>query len=112
MKDTAAVNATRYAIGNALKTFDLPVTFGSGGQTKFNRTQQKYPKDHWIDAACVGETGENVYIPKTLKPLTITAIGHGSRHRTGLINTDFQEQQLKRTGISYKKLLMVFKREI
>jgi len=79
LKDTAAVNATRYAIGNVLKSFGLPVTFWSGGRTKFNRTQQKYPKDHWIDAACVGETGENVLIPKTLKPLTITAVGHGSR---------------------------------
>jgi hypothetical protein len=62
-----------------LKQFGLPVTFWSGGRTKFNRTQQKYPKDHWIDAACVGETGENVLIPSTLKPLTITAVGHGSR---------------------------------
>ncbi|MEN8215090.1 MAG: RNA-guided endonuclease IscB [Pseudomonadota bacterium] len=79
LKDTAAVNATRYAIGNVLKSFGLPVTFWSGGRTKFNRTQQKYPKDHWIDAVCVGETGENVLIPKTLKPLTITAVGHGSR---------------------------------
>jgi 5-methylcytosine-specific restriction endonuclease McrA len=79
LKDTAAVNATRYAIGNVLKQFGLPVTFWSGGRTKFNRTQQKYPKDHWIDAACVGETGENVLIPSTLKPLTITAVGHGSR---------------------------------
>jgi len=79
LKDTAAVNATRYAIGNALKSFGLPVTFWSGGRTKFNRTQQKYPKDHWIDAACVGETGAKVYVPNTLKPLTITAVGHGSR---------------------------------
>ncbi|OAD23787.1 HNH endonuclease [Candidatus Thiomargarita nelsonii] len=81
LKDTAPVNATRYAIGNALKQFGLPVTFWSGGRTKFNRTQQKYPKDHWIDAACVGDTGEKVYIPNTLKPLTITAVGHGSRQR-------------------------------
>ncbi len=51
LKDTAAVNATRYAIGNALKQFGLPVSFWSSGRTKFNRTQQKYPKDHWIDAA-------------------------------------------------------------
>ena len=79
LKDTAAVNATRCAIGNALKAFDLPVSFWSGGHTKFNRIQQKYLKDHWIDAACVGETGAKVYIPNTLKPLTITAFGHGSR---------------------------------
>ena len=32
-----------------------------------------------MDAACVGETGANVHIPDTLKPLIITATGHGSR---------------------------------
>ncbi len=40
------------------------VSFWSGGRTKFNRTIQGYEKDHWIDAVCVGETGENVSIPK------------------------------------------------
>jgi len=74
LKDTAAVNATRYAIGNILKSFGLPVTFWSGGRTKFNRIRQKYQKDHWIDAACVGETGANVLIPQTLKPLTTKTV--------------------------------------
>ena len=34
LSDAAAVNATRYAIGNALKELGLPVTFWSGGRTK------------------------------------------------------------------------------
>jgi hypothetical protein len=79
LKDAAAVNATRYAIGNTLKSFDLPITFHSGGRTKYNRTKQDYPKDHWIDAACVGETGERVKIPAKLKPLKIQATGRGTR---------------------------------
>jgi 5-methylcytosine-specific restriction endonuclease McrA len=81
LKDAAAVNATRYATGNALKGFGLPTTFSSGGQTKFNRIKQKYPKDHWIDAACVGKTGNPVIIPQTLTPLIITANGRGSRQK-------------------------------
>lgn len=77
LRDAAAVNTTRYAIGNALKALGLPTTFASGGLTKFNRTQQGYPKDHWIDAACVGNKGRQVHIPQNLKPLTITATGRG-----------------------------------
>jgi hypothetical protein len=42
------------------QTLGLPVSFWSGSRTKFNRTQQCYPKAHWIDAACVGESGNQV----------------------------------------------------
>ncbi len=62
LKDAAAVNATRYRIGDELKKRGHPVSFWTGGLTKFNRTQQQYPKDHWIDAACVGEKGQCVFI--------------------------------------------------
>jgi 5-methylcytosine-specific restriction endonuclease McrA len=81
LRDTAAVNATRYAIGEALKTFGFVISFSSGGRTKFNRTQQGYPKDHWIDAACVGESGAQVIIPTAITPLIITAKGRGSRQK-------------------------------
>jgi len=79
LKDAAAVNATRYAIGNALKTLGLPVSFWSGGRTKFNRTQQGYPKAHWIDAACVGESGTHVRLDQAMTVLQVKATGHGSR---------------------------------
>lgn len=78
LRDAAAVNATRYAIGNALKGLRLPVSFWSGGRTKFNRTSQGYIKAHWIDAACVGDAGNNIHIP-IIKPLQAKAMGHGSR---------------------------------
>ena len=81
LKD-AAVNAIRYAIGNALKKFGLPVSFWSGGRTKKNRVSQGYAKDHWIDAACVGETGAAVHIPQETRPLIITATGRGQRQVT------------------------------
>jgi hypothetical protein len=78
-KDAAAVNATRYRVGNMLKGFNLPVTFWSGGRTKFNRTQQGYAKDHWIDAACVGIGGQATLIDPKLRPLLIKATGRGNR---------------------------------
>jgi hypothetical protein len=79
LKDAAAVNATRYAIGAALKTLGLPVSFWTGGRTKFNRTQQCYPKAHWIDAACVGESGEHVRLDLRMQVWQVKATGHGSR---------------------------------
>jgi 5-methylcytosine-specific restriction endonuclease McrA len=81
LKDTAAVNATRYATGNVLKDLRLPITFSSGGRTKFNRVKLGYSKDHWIDAACVGESGAQVVIPPAITPLIITAKGRGSRQK-------------------------------
>lgn len=84
LKDAAAVNASRWALVNRLQK-TLPVATGSGGRTKFNRTQQDYPKDHWIDAACVGESGESVTIREGMKPLTITAKGRGTHQ---VVRTD------------------------
>ncbi|MEG4342696.1 RNA-guided endonuclease IscB [Microcoleus sp. A003_D6] len=77
LKDAAAVNSTRWALFNALKTTGLPVATGSGGKTKFNRTRLGLTKTHWIDAACVGEV--DVLEVLTDKPLLIKATGHGSR---------------------------------
>lgn len=79
LRDTTAVNATRYAILDALQQFQLPIQCSTGGQTKYNRTTQGYTKDHWIDAACVGTTGKNMAIPLPMYILTITAQGRGSR---------------------------------
>ena len=79
LADAAAVNATRYRIVDELATLGLPIETGSGGRTKYNRTEQGYQKAHWIDAACVGDSGEKVFLLECLKPLRITATGHGSR---------------------------------
>lgn len=82
LKDAAAVNATRYAIGDAIMAFGLPTKFWSGGRTKKNRVNQKYKKDHYIDAMCVGESGESVYMNSKHKPLIIKAMGRGNRQVT------------------------------
>lgn len=79
LKDAAAVNSTRWGLFNVLKSDRLPLTTGSGGQTKFNRIRWNLPKAHWIDAACVG-------VVETLKLVTTTifqvkATGFGGRKR-------------------------------
>jgi 5-methylcytosine-specific restriction endonuclease McrA len=79
LKDATAVNATRWLLYEKLKATGLPVECGSGGLTKFNRTTRDLPKDHWIDACCVGKTTPRVLEINRLKPLRITASGHGCR---------------------------------
>jgi 5-methylcytosine-specific restriction endonuclease McrA len=81
LKDAAAVNSTRWALFNRLKETGLPVSTGSGGLTKFNRTRLGLPKAHWLDAACVGKIDELELL--TDKPLLIKAMGHGTRQMCG-----------------------------
>ncbi|GIK40372.1 MAG: hypothetical protein BroJett011_42050 [Chloroflexota bacterium] len=98
LKDAAAVNATRYAIGQALKGLGIgPVSFWSGGRTQFNRLGSGYDKDHWLDAACVGEQAARV--PAGLRPLLIRATGRGSRQMCRMDRYGFPRtsaKQLKR----------------
>ena len=84
LRDAAAVNSTRQALYRRLKATGLPVEVGSGGRTKYNRSLQQYPKAHWIDAACVGESGKAVLCDHDHRPLRMRAMGHGERQRARL----------------------------
>jgi 5-methylcytosine-specific restriction endonuclease McrA len=81
LKDAAAVNTTRWALYERLKKEGLPLECGSGGLTKFNRTQRGQPKAHWIDAACVGTSTPADLQMAGIVPLLITATGHGNRQK-------------------------------
>lgn len=81
LRDAAAVNATRNAILAAFRATTLPVETGDGARTKYNRIRQNYPKAHWIDAACAGTSGWDVLLDASMKPLRLTATGHGTRQR-------------------------------
>ena len=48
---------------------------GSGGQTKWYRTQRGLPKTHWLDAACVGPSTPLQLRWRDVVPLSITAQG-------------------------------------
>ncbi len=79
LRDAAALNSTRWALYEALQATDLPLEVGTGGRTKYNRTQQGYCKAHWIDAACVGVSGVQISLEPTMPILQIKAMGRGSR---------------------------------
>ncbi|MDJ0596746.1 MAG: RNA-guided endonuclease IscB [Pleurocapsa sp. MO_226.B13] len=82
LRDAHAVNATRWELFNSLKKTGLPVSTGTGGQTKFNRTRFGLEKTHFYDAACVG-TIEQLNILAN-QPLIITCKGHGGRQKAAL----------------------------
>jgi len=54
LRDLAAVNSTRKCLIVELKKLGLSVHTGTGGQTKFNRTNLGLSKTHPNDALCVG----------------------------------------------------------
>ncbi|WP_287295826.1 MULTISPECIES: hypothetical protein [unclassified Moorena] len=59
-----------------------PVVAGTGAQTKYNRTKLGFPKEHWIDAACVGDI-EALQL-RTNQPLLVTCFGQGGRQKAAL----------------------------
>jgi hypothetical protein len=79
LRDTAAMNATRWALFEELKLTGLLIECGSGGLTKYHRIQQGLPKTHWLDAACVGKSTPGHLMIETVTPLLIKATGRQSR---------------------------------
>ncbi|GAA6621548.1 RNA-guided endonuclease IscB [Scytonema sp. NUACC26] len=100
LADATAVNTTRFALLEILKATGLPVETGSGGLTKFNRTQQGLPKTHYFDAACVGQSTPILDI-KRLKPLFITANGHGTRQICRTDKYGFPNRHCSRTKFHF-----------
>ena len=101
LSDAAAVNATRLQLvanlsniviaeqldrstGEIIQTM-LPCSIASGAQTKLNRTSALYPKTHWIDAACVGDSGATVQLNPRMLILHVRSIGQGHRQ---VVRTD------------------------
>jgi 5-methylcytosine-specific restriction endonuclease McrA len=94
LRDAAAVNSTRWALFDRLKLTGLPVTTGSGGLTKFNRTRLELPKTHWLDAACVGAVEKLEVL--TRKPLLIKCQGHGTRQMSRTDRFGFPSRHVPR----------------
>ncbi len=82
LKDAAAVNSTRNKIVQVLSKL-LPTKTATGSQTKYNLCRLELPKDHHIDAACVGDVDKLTFYGT--QPLRIKSTGHFSRQYT-LVN--------------------------
>ena len=96
LKAAAMVTGTRWKVFELLKSFGLPVECGTGGMTHYNRLQRNIPKDHCLDACCVGKsTPEKLYFgTKTVQ--IITAAGRGKHCRTNVNKFGFPTGYLSR----------------
>jgi 5-methylcytosine-specific restriction endonuclease McrA len=95
LKDAAAVNSTRLALFERLETLGLPLECGSGGLTKYNRVMRNLEKTHWLDASCVGASTPEVLLVSHIKPLLISANGHGCRQMCLMNNAGFPRTKPK-----------------
>ncbi len=101
LKDAAAVNTTRWALYERLKTFGLPIECGTGGRTKYNRLTRDLPKTHWIDAACVGaSTPEQIHLTEVV-PVLIAAEGRQSRQMCLMNSFGFPRTKPKQSRLSH-----------
>ena len=89
LTDAAAMNAARWALYERLKATGLSVEVGSGGLTKFNRSNRGLLKAHWCDALCVGSSTPAIVHIKGIQPLLIEATGHGTRQMCGTDGAGF-----------------------
>lgn len=80
----AAMNSMRTKLLNDISSTGLQIGIYAGYQTHYNRTKLEHEKEHWIDAACVGDNIE-VHIPDNMKPVKIKAMGRGQRR---VVNND------------------------
>ncbi|MBB3189725.1 5-methylcytosine-specific restriction endonuclease McrA [Halomonas cerina] len=94
LRDASVVNATRWALLQALKATGLPVTVGSGGLTKYHRQRLGIAKTHALDAACVGPL--DALHRWEVPTLIIKAMGRGSYQRTRLTRHGFPRGYLMR----------------
>ena len=95
LKDAAAVNSTRWALYQRLKTTGLDVELASGGRTKWNRKRLSIPKGHCLDAACVGRVDAVEHWQQPV--LSIKTAGRGSYQRTRLTKHGFPRGYLTRS---------------
>jgi 5-methylcytosine-specific restriction endonuclease McrA len=99
LRDATAVNVTRWALYHQLEATGLPVEVGTGGQTKWNRTQRGLPKTHWLDATCVGASTPEQLTVAGITPLVITATGRHSRQMCRTNAYGFPDKALKATSV-------------
>jgi hypothetical protein len=95
LRDAAAMNATRYALVDALARLGVPVGTWSGGRTRWNRDRFGVEKDHCLDAWCIGRlAGVKRFASRIL---LIGAQGRGSYSRTNVDASGFPRGYLSRT---------------
>lgn len=95
-RDMAAVNATRNALFYGLLGLGYAVSTGTGAMTKYNRNIHGIPKDHALDAVCVGAPIDQRITNYEIPVLEIKCAGRGRYQRTRLNKYGFPRGYLMR----------------
>ena len=97
--DAAQVQAIRNKSLVVLESYGLPVEVSTGAETKFNRINLGHRKEHWIDAACIGSSGQLVSIhrPDSNHVLDVKAMGRGNRNVLACDKYGFPKKQKPKT---------------
>lgn len=99
LKDAAAVNSTRNKVVKVLSNL-LPTTTATGAETKYNRCRLGLPKDHHIDAACVGKVDKLIFY--ATQSLRIKCTGHGNRQYQNVDKFGFPKGKAKEKNLAVK----------
>ena len=97
LRDTAMMNATRWAVWHRLKGMGMPTEAGSGARTKYNRTRFGLPKEHCLDAAWVGASTPERLAFATDKVVVFRALGHGHRRMANVDRFGFPKGHRSRS---------------
>ncbi len=96
LKDATLVTATRWKVFDVLKSFGLPVECGTGGLTSYNRNKLGIPKEHYLDACCIGKSTPEILFFGTKIAHFIIAVGRGKHCRTNVNKFGFPRGYLAR----------------
>lgn len=93
LRDAAAVQSTRWALWQELDA-RLPTHVASGGRTKWNRTRNRLPKSHTLDALAVGKLDT---VTETVSAVLVAGCtGRGTHIRTRTDRHGFPRLRLPR----------------
>lgn len=96
LSDAAQMNIMRKELYQVLgKRIGLPIKTFAASQTKYNRSQQRYSKDHWVDASCVGESGNCVNVLHISFINIWKAVGRGNRQMCSMDKYGFPRTKAK-----------------
>ena len=101
LRDAAAVNSTRWALYERIKSSGLLIETSTGGRTKWNRKQRDIPKAHWLDAANVGRSTPPRLLWQHVRPLLIRAMGHQSRQMCRMDAQGFPRTRAKKPSAKH-----------
>lgn len=97
LRDAAVMNAVAGFTVRAIQSLWIGVVDWPSYMTRYNRTRQGHPKDHWIDAAVLGSSTSTIHIPPKMRPQIVTCMGHGSRQMVVMDKYGFPRTKPKKT---------------